>query len=69
MPTMELPTPQDVEILAVRAGVSVTDACRRVSLTPDVFRRWKRGKSSPSIESVRVLVRLLEEIIRDRDNS
>jgi predicted transcriptional regulator len=55
-----IPTPQDVEILAVTAGISVAEACRRAKLAPDVFTRWRAGKTSPGIESVRAIVAQLE---------
>ena len=62
----DVPTPQDLEILAVRAGISVAEACRRAGLVPDVFTRWKRGKSNPSIENVRGIVRELECAVAER---
>lgn len=63
----DLPTPQDVEILAVRAGITVAEACRRAKLAPDVFTRWKRGNSSPSVRNLQAILRELDTEI-DRRN-
>lgn len=63
---LELPTPQDVEILAVKAGITVAEACRRAKLVPDVFTRWKRAKSSPSLKSVGAIIAELDAEIARR---
>lgn len=57
---IELPTPQDIEIMAIRAGITVPDACREANLSPAVFHRWKRGKSSPTIKSLKALINVLQ---------
>tara|TARA_R110000868_G_scaffold86015_1_gene241490 strand:- start:39 stop:242 length:204 start_codon:yes stop_codon:yes gene_type:complete len=62
-----IPTPQDIEILAVRAGISVAEACSRANLMPAVFSRWKRGVSNPGIENVRAIVDQLEAAIEARN--
>jgi hypothetical protein len=61
----ELPIPEDLEIMAVRARISVAEACRRASVTPDVFTRWKRGTTSPSIENVRKIIAELRAAIAE----
>jgi predicted transcriptional regulator len=50
-----LPTPQDLEIMAVKAGISMSEACRRAKVSPAVFHRWKRG-ADPGLERVRKIV-------------
>ena len=61
-----IPTPQDIEILAVKAGISVAEACNRAKLMPAVFTRWKRGVSNPGIENVRAIVGQLESAIETK---
>ena len=48
----DLPTPQDIEIMAIRAGISVAQACRDARVAPAVFTRWKRGETTPTLESL-----------------
>lgn len=55
-----LPTPQELEIMAVKAGVSMTEACRDAGVSPAVFHRWKRGKSSPTLDSVSAIIAALK---------
>ncbi|MCX7178002.1 MAG: hypothetical protein NTX56_04265 [Proteobacteria bacterium] len=62
-----IPTPQDIEILAVNAGISVAEACKRAEMMPAVFTRWKRGVSNPGIENVRAIVEQLEAAIQSRN--
>lgn len=64
---IELPTPQDLEILAVKAGISMTEACGRAKVSPAVFHRWKRGESNPGIEHLRAIIAQLEAAARARD--
>ena len=63
---LELPTPQDIEILAVKAGITVAEACRRAKLVPDVFTRWKREQSSPSIKNLSAIISELDAEIARR---
>ena len=56
-----LPTPQDLEIMAIRAGITMAEACRRAGLTPSAFHRWKTGKSSPTLRTVEGLQRVLAQ--------
>ena len=51
----DLPTPQDLEIMAVKAGISMTEACARAHVSPAVFHRWKRGKN-PGLEHIRAIM-------------
>jgi transcriptional regulator with XRE-family HTH domain len=56
-----LPTHQDFEILAVHADMSIAAACRAAGVSPEVFSRWKRGVSSPTLavlERVAAVLRL-----------
>lgn len=55
---MDLPTPQDLEIMAVKAGISMTEACHRANVSPAVFHRWKRGKN-PGLEHIRAVLAAL----------
>ena len=48
----DLPTPRDIEIMAIHAGISVAQACRNADVSPAVFTRWKRGKGTPTLESL-----------------
>lgn len=56
---VDLPTPQELEILALKAGISMTEACRVARISPAVFHRWKRGMSSPTLESLGKLIATL----------
>lgn len=57
-----LPTPQDLEIMAVKAGITMAEACRKAGLSPAVFSRWKRGSSSPTLKSLEELMAALDEV-------
>lgn len=59
-----LPTPQDLEIMAVRAGISMTEACKRANVSPAVFHRWKRGKN-PGLEHIRAVIAALHSAIAE----
>ncbi len=58
---MDIPTPRDLEVAAFAKGLTVTDACRMAAVSPDTFRRWRRGDGAPSIEIVRKIVRAIEQ--------
>jgi len=47
---IELPTATDFEIEAIRAGISIVEACKRARRSPKVWQRWKRGVSSPNLK-------------------
>lgn len=59
-PLIEIPTAQEIDLLAVHAGISVAEACRRAKVSPEAFTRWRRAKTAPSIESVRAVVEQLK---------
>lgn len=65
---MSIPTPQDIEIKAVIAGVSITSACKDAAgaMSATSFFRWKRGSSNPGIERVRALVAYLDRRIAEK---
>ena len=50
-----LPKPDEIEEGALRAGISIAEACRRAGVAASVFHRWKSGKHSPSIRTVEKL--------------
>jgi transcriptional regulator with XRE-family HTH domain len=57
---LNLPTPQDFEIAAVRAGMTMAAVCREAGISPDVFSRWKRGGSEgPKIGSLHKIAAVL----------
>jgi predicted transcriptional regulator len=60
-----LPEPQDLEIAAVKAGISMTEACLRAKVSPAVFHRWKRGKN-PGYEHIRAIIAVLKATIREK---
>lgn len=62
----DLPTPQDLEIMAVRAGISMTEACRRADVSPAVFHRWKRGKN-PGLEHIRQIMAVLRGAVSEKE--
>ena len=64
--TVEVPTPRDLEIMAVDAGISMTEACKRAKMSPAVFHRWKAKRAAASIENVRSLVDVLRDAINGR---
>jgi T5orf172 domain len=64
---MAIPTPRDLEILALDAGISMTEACNRAKVSPAVFHRWKRGESNPGAEHLRAIIRELRVAILDND--
>src|SRR5579859_3843021 len=69
MPMKQLPTPQDLEIMAVQAGITMAQACRKANLSPAVFSRWKRGNSTPTLGSLSGLLSVLEKAVEERSNS
>jgi len=55
-----LPTPQDLEIAAVKAGISMRQVCLEAGLTPSVFNRWKSDKTGgPNVASLQKLLDVL----------
>ena len=54
----DLPTPLDLEVMAVKAGISMTEACNRANVSPAVFHRWKRGHN-PGLEHIRAIMAVL----------
>lgn len=63
----ELPTPTDMEIMAVHAGITMREACRRAKVSDNIFRNWKRGKHSPRMSSVERLIAVLNAAIQERE--
>ncbi len=61
-----LPSPQDFEKLAIDAGISVAEACRRARVHPSVFQRWRAGKSSPRFEAIAQIKRELDAAIENK---
>lgn len=59
----KLVKPQDLELMAVLGGISMTKASQRAGLQPAVFFRWKAGKSSPSLKNVEALRGVLLEAV------
>jgi predicted transcriptional regulator len=62
----DLPTPQDVEILAVQADMSVAQACRDAGVSPAVFQRWKRGDTTPTLRTLEMILSVLHSAIAKR---
>ena len=56
----DLPTPEDLEIKAVRAGITMTEACRLARVSPAVFFRWKSGDSSPTFRRIARVIDVLD---------
>ena len=56
-----LPTPRMIEELAFERHLSMTEVCRRASISPSVFVRWKSGQSSPTLATVQ---KMLDALIR-----
>ena len=56
----DLPTPEDLEIKAVRAGITMTEACRLARVSPAVFFRWKRSDSSPTFSRIARVIDVLD---------
>jgi predicted transcriptional regulator len=56
----DLPTPEDLEIKAVRAGITMTEACRLAKVSPAVFFRWKSGDSSPTFSRITRVIDVLD---------
>lgn len=65
----DLPTPQDIEIMAVKAGMTTAQACRKAGLSSAVFFRWKGGKSSPTLNSLREIMAVLDEAIANNNGA
>ena len=49
----DLLTPADVELAAVRAGISMAELCRRARIGQSIFTRWKSGETSPTFRNYR----------------
>lgn len=62
----KLPTPQDIEIMAVRAGLAMTAICARAGVSPHVFFGWKAGKTSPTLSKLEAIIAELEQAIASR---
>lgn len=62
-----MPTPQELEILAVKAGISMTQACREAGVSATVFHRWKRGKSTPTLRRIAMLLESLHQAVERRE--
>ncbi len=62
----DLPTPEDIEIMAIRAGLSIKETCRRAGISPSVFQRWKCDLASPRLRSVAAMQTVLKRAIADR---
>jgi hypothetical protein len=58
-----LPSPEDIEIMAVVAGMSMTEVCKRARLSPAVFHRWKASISSPSVKNLQTIIDVLRDAI------
>lgn len=56
-----LPTPKDFEIEAAYAGVSVVDACKLAKISPAIWHRWKRNKSTPNLGTLAKLAKILDD--------
>lgn len=59
---INIPTPEDIEMLAAEAGISTSNACRRAGLSYSMVARWKAG-ANPGIEAVRAVVVVLKKAI------
>jgi predicted transcriptional regulator len=66
---MELPTPEDLEIMAVKARISMTAACRSAKVTPAVFHRWKSGHSHPTIDNIQKIIDALRAAMANRGST
>lgn len=60
---IKIPRPKDLEKLAVEAGISLPNACRRAGFTANLIDRWRSGVNEPSIESIRSIVSVLQKQI------
>lgn len=61
-----LPTPDDIRHLAIKAGISMEEACRRAGIAGNTFRRWAANQHSPRLATVQALQNVLQEAIRER---
>lgn len=51
-----LPTPQMIEDRATDAGLTMVDVYRMTGVAASTFQRWKQGRGSPSLQTVRKLI-------------
>lgn len=65
----KLPTPNDLEVLAARAGLSMAEVSRRAGINKGVFNGWRAGKGSPRLAGVQALLDVLSEALNDKENN
>lgn len=65
--TINLPTPEQVEAMALDAGLTITEACRRANVARSTFTRWKAGEVDPSIGIVRRIIEAIQNAAADLD--
>jgi len=58
--TYVIPTPIDIEVLAVRAGLTMGEACKRAGIAHTTFSRWKHGAMQPTVKTVEKLLMALQ---------
>jgi hypothetical protein len=46
----KLLSPEDIERLAVEAGITIIELCKRADIAHTTFYRWKSGRTCPSID-------------------
>jgi hypothetical protein len=51
-----IPSWRDLERLAFEGRISVSELCRRAEVHGTTFRKWKAGRSSPTVATVQALL-------------
>lgn len=57
---MNLPTPLELEIKALRAGTTMAQVSKLAKVNAAVFQRWKIGKSQPNMKKLTALMLVLD---------
>lgn len=55
-PTMQLPTPAEIEAAADAKGLTIAALCRRADIDAATFRRWKAGDGTPTMATVQKML-------------
>lgn len=62
MDEIPIPTPEDIEIALERRKLSLASMLRRADLDAQTFRRWKEGRSSPTLSTVQRMKDAIESV-------
>jgi len=52
----QIPTPDELALLRDKAGLSKTEAAKRVGVNRHTIRRWETGRGSPDTDNLRELL-------------